>query len=242
MALVNMDDKLLGEKVQCYISDDSEDEENSNAPLKVQNTAQHNPSRPSNTGPKGVLADYDEFQKTGVMPQDQQQSESSDSELDFSDEEEIFLSYKVKKMLQYEAEKSILENQKDKKSREDFKNKTYSGTVTDLDRESYAKVVESKGYVIILLYDALDDNSIVANKALNQLAKELPHVKFCRAEQKVILDSCSNQLASSGLPCVIGNFNGDQTGAIVWPEIQEELGDDFLPEQFLSLLRERNYV
>jgi len=50
MAL-NLDDKILGEKVQCYISDDSDGEEDGTGMVRLTNTASanHNPSQ-SQTG------------------------------------------------------------------------------------------------------------------------------------------------------------------------------------------------
>lgn len=245
------DDKLLGEKVQCYISDDSDDEGDGTGFVRMTNTAtaQHNPEMPQ-TGPKGVLADYKEFQKTGEMrgplPKDASHNPSDDSDFNFSDEEEIFSSYRDTRFAQFNEEcqrnETMLESQRDSARRFEYKKLIWSENVAELDRKNYVKHVEASGHVITLLYDAFDEHSIVTNKAINQLAKELPHVKFCRAEHKVILDSCSDLLANEGLPCVIGNFNGNQIGAIVWPEIAYELGENFLPEQLLSLLRERTFI
>ncbi len=47
MAL-SLDDRLLGEKVQCFISDDEDDEkvQDGDVPLKNVATQQHNPQAP----------------------------------------------------------------------------------------------------------------------------------------------------------------------------------------------------
>ena len=154
----------------------------------------------------------------GPLPKDASHNPSDDSDFNFSDEEEIFSSYRDTRFAQFNEEcqrnETMLESQRDSARRFEYKKLIWSENVAELDRKNYVKHVEASGHgkfgvinwtrgvnrkvllVITLLYDAFDEHSIVTNKAINQLAKELPHVKFCRAEHKVILDSCSDLLSS----------------------------------------------
>ena len=45
----------------------------------------------------------------------------------------------------------------------------------------------------------------------------------------------------NGLPCLIGNYNGKTSGVIVWPDMKQELGEEFSSELLLSLIKERNF-
>ena len=53
---------------------------------------------------------------------------------------------------------------------------------------------------------------------------------------------CNFFQARNGLPCLIGNFEGRQTGALVWPDISFELGESFQPEHLESLLLEKQFL
>lgn len=241
-----MDDKLLGEKVQCYISDDSDTESDTVNQQTFRNSAtvQQCPEK-AQTGPKGVIEDYNEYQRTGEVrrPLANETSSSSGTDLESDeDADEIFRAYRANQIDRLRGAEKVLALQKDVAARQEYKSNTHTAHVIDLNEENYVETVESKGHVVMVLYDALDDNSSVVIKALTTLSRQLPHVAFCRAERRAITDACSNLLRRKGLPCVIGNYDGRQIGAIVWPEIADELGEDFGAEQFLSLLRERNFL
>jgi len=235
MAL-SLDDRLLGEKVQCYISDD-EDEgpaKNGDVPLKNVATQQHNPQAPQ-TGPKGVINDYKEFQKTGstpgqITPTDVETDEHSD--LSDLDDDEAFEEYRQQRLNEMLLTQAVITT-----------TETRSKAIYDLDADNYVEQQESSGNVVTLLYDSADQNSRVMQKAITHLAKQLPHVKFCRAERRILSTQANMDLLSQrGLPCLIGNYDGIQVGAIVWPEIVNELGEEFLPEHLFSLLRERDFL
>jgi len=248
MAL-NLDDKILGERVQCFVSDsESESESENNGDFfkpNIRTKAQTKPQKPQ-TGPKGVLADHKRFQETGKLESENSAESdcSSDSSLCISDDDEIFEKYRegrLREMNQKErvrlAEQKILAMEKQQELLQD-----YQGKVIQLDENNYLENVESSGKVVLLLYDIMNENSAVLNKCINVIAEKIPHVRFCRAEYQNIAQSCSRYLARNGLPCLIGNFEGRQTGALVWPDISFELGESFQPEHLESLLLEKQFL
>merc|ERR1712113_129594 len=235
-----MEDRLLGEAVQCYISDDDESEKPELT--QTQPLDQSKPPPRAQTGVKGVIEDYNEFKKFGDNYRGEQRNgkcsknvysaeiDRSDSDLDFSDEDEIFSQYRENKMKEFTT-----------KSIPKYCDTNERQHVQDLSLETYEEASNSEGTVITCLYSKSADSSKMILEHLDKIARSVPHVKFCRADRDDVLNGRTNSLLEDGLPCIIGNFNGKQFGAIVWPDMKNELGEEFDSELLLNLLKERNY-
>jgi len=225
-----MDDRLMGERVQCYISDDEEElAEQTNQLLqeKSMERERQNQQRPQ-TGVKGVLEDYHQYQNYEPK-KEQPDRESLDSDLSLSDDDdEAFQRYREARLKEMERRHS--------KATAPVK----SDLVEELNLDTYVKVAENAGHVAICIYKPSCANSTMVLRHLEHLAKSLPHVKFARANGELVLEA-SSALLKCGLPCFTGNFNGRQTQALVWLDIKNELGEEFDAELLVSLMKERRF-
>ena len=130
-----------------------------------------------------------------ITPTDVETDENSDlSDLDDDEEFEKYREQRLQQMLLTQAVITTTESR--------------SKAIFDLDAENYVEEQESSGngniyfielklitnIVVTLLYDSSDENSKVMHRAITHLARQLPHVKFCRAERRILSAQASMDL------------------------------------------------
>ena len=99
--------------------------------------------------PKGVIEDYNEYQRTGEVrrPLPNETSSSSDTDLESDeDDDEIFRAYRANQIDRIRSAEKVLALQKDVVARKEYKTNTHSAQVIELNEENYVETVESKGY------------------------------------------------------------------------------------------------
>ncbi|VDM01150.1 unnamed protein product [Schistocephalus solidus] len=255
MAL-SFDDRLLGEKVDNYCSssdehDDSEDDKSFNterAPLERPNTSL-NSSRSAQTGPKGVIEDYNRFQELQAENRRQKElmvlqlaekctmtcrpysedakAQEAEAELKAllelsEDDEEFLAAYRRKRMAELQAG---LQSLPTFNRIFDLNASTF---VTEIDNEA------SSVTVIILIYEEGVAACHSANECLKALCRAYPHIKFCRIQASSAF--MSRNFSRNGVPAVLVYKNKELIGNLI--SINKELDDSFSPEEFETFLYE----
>ncbi|KAL7063201.1 hypothetical protein AAHC03_0630 [Spirometra sp. Aus1] len=259
MAL-SFDDRLLGEKVDNYCSssdeqDDSEDGESfttERVPCDRPNVSCA-PPRSAQTGPKGVIEDYNRFQKLQAENRRQKElavlqlaekctltcrpysedikAQESEAELkallELSEDDEKFLeAYRQKRMAELQAG---LQNLPTFNRIFDLNASTF---VTEIDNEAPSVTV------IILIYEEGVAACHSANECLKVLCRAYPHIKFCRIRASSAF--MSRNFAQNGVPAILVYKNKELIGNLI--SISKELDDSFSPEEFETFLYEHGFL
>lgn len=251
-----LDDKLLGEKIHNYCSssedeggnDDSDcEEENASKPKMSKPTVIRNESPPpnasqwsgssTNTGPKGVIKDWQRFKqlenekradqererlalmkrlcitsKTSAEDEEAKKQDDFDAELDELLNDDFLLEYQKKKM----AEMLALSGRMPK-----------FGSVYALNNGiEFLNAIDSENKnvtIVIHIYEDKISACRIMNQCLNELAKEYTNVKFC----KIIGSEAgmSKHFKSSGCPALLIYKGGQIIGNFV--RLTDEFGDAF---------------
>ncbi|XP_012272794.1 phosducin-like protein [Orussus abietinus] len=265
--MATLEDKILGEKLQYYCSSSSEDEENGladDAPQEkiVQTSSQYAPGSSSwngissNTGPKGVIKDWQRFKQIEAKKRTDSEKEhlllikklsltcqytlkeekdtlmESDSELAELLADEFLLNYQKQRM------KEMLENVRRLK----FGNVIYLESADDfltaIDKENKSVTI------IIHIYEKSVPGCEAMNGCLQTLAQEYPFVKFCKILGSVA--GLSNRFKEEGVPALLSYKGGQLVGNFV--HLTDTLGEDFYStdvENFLiehGMLNDKNNV
>lgn len=194
--MATLEDKLLGEKTHCYCSsssseheDDSEDEVDSKKGETEMCKRNSEPYKwegiSTNTGPKGVIKDWQRFKQLETEKRDDQDRERSelmkklsltcdskpedDPEMaDLLVDDAFLLQYQKQRMEEMLSKKGLPTFGKlyDLKSNGDF--------LDAIDKEH-------RGVTIIIhIYESNLTSCKCMNKCLNSIAPNYPHVKFCK--------------------------------------------------------------
>lgn len=261
-----LDDKLLGEKIHNYCSSsedeggNSDAEENSGGPSsnkggavvqpapQLQPDATHWSGQATNTGPKGVIKDWQRFKqlenekreeaererldlikklsitaKTNEDDEKAKQQEMLDAELDELMNDDFLLEFQRKRMSEMLAQSGRLPT---------------FGTLQHLERGDQlldAVDQEQKSVTIILhIYDERIKTCKTLNTCLQALAKEYDHVKFCKIQSNAA--GMSLKFKQHGLPALLVYKNGQVIGNFI--RVSDELGDEFFSSDVESFLIE----
>ncbi|KAG5682080.1 hypothetical protein PVAND_011462 [Polypedilum vanderplanki] len=256
---MNLEDKILGEKAQYYCS--SSEDEDANEPVvcrdeatapTLQNNMSHFTNNSTNTGPKGVIKDWQRFKQLETEKRQNQELErlelmkklsitSKTAEEDKKQKEQEEMDAELEELMN---EESLLEFQK-KRMLEMFEmsgNIRKFGTVIALttgDEFLQAIDAENKNVTIIIhIYEEKYRACRTMNTCLNKLAADYPCVKFCK-----ILSNATNlskNFKTNALPTLLIYKNGQIIGNFI--RLSDELGDDFFASDIENFLIEHSLL
>lgn len=260
--MATLDDKLLGGKIHNYC--DSSDEEGGRdsdndgserkaAPApepepQLSTDSMHWNGTSANTGPKGVIKDWQRFKqletekreeaererlalikklsisaRTAAEDDKAKQDEEFDQELAELMSDDFLLEFQRKRMAEMLAISGRLP------TFGDLINLQSSDQLLDaIDTEQ--KVVT----IILHIYDERVTACKVLNTCLEQLAKEYAHVKFCKINGSVA--GMSTRFKQHGLPALLIYKDGQVIGNFI--RVSDELGDEFFASDVESFLIE----
>lgn len=250
--MATLDDKLLGEKLHYYCSS-SEDEGEDKEP------SEQCPAPPissdgggaSNTGPKGVIKDWQRYkqlereeradqeaEKRALVKRlaltcrtDKEDQEAKKREENLEDEFEALLDDDLLQTFIKKRMQEMVENQSAASSKK-FGNilelATAEDFLTAIDKE------DSAVSVIIYIYENDVAGCNTSFKCLKLIAQEYRHVKFCRIRASSV--PLSKQFKDSGVPAIQGWRGGELLASLV--RITDTLGEDFVMSDLESYLIE----
>ncbi|XP_071544190.1 phosducin-like protein [Panulirus ornatus] len=266
--MATLEDRILGEKLQYYCSssededdeeDEEKDEENTQTSLK---DAKIPPMEPelrnwegssTNTGPKGVLKDWQRFKQLESEKRKEQEREcimlakkltlTCRSHLD--DEKEKENQNKEEEDVDVLIDEEFLRQYISKRMEEMMahtSNKAQFGRLIALENgESFLDAIdkEEEGVTIIVhIYDQEALGCEAMNGCLMCLAQEYPHVKFCQLQASAA--GVSSHFKVTGLPALLVYKGGQMMGNFV--RLTDEFGDDFYATDVESFLIEHGML
>nr|SVE93107.1 EOG090X08Y3 [Moina brachiata] len=266
--MATLDDKLLGEKLHYYCSSSSEsegeDDENDNgntAPTQqTQNQASSSngdkyrwDGTSTNTGPKGVMKDFQRFKQLEREHREEQKDELAKLAKKFSitcrtnaeDEKAKSEEDKVEEELADLMDDDFIQEYL-KQRMQEMLNKESSrrkfGRVHALANcEQFLAAVDEEDKfitVVVLLYEPISPGCTNAVKAIEGLANGYPHIKFCSVRPSLI--SMSINFKMGGVPALLAYKGGQLVGNFV--RLTDELGQEFESSDLESYLIEHGVI
>lgn len=260
-----LEDKILGEKQQYYCSSSSEDEENDSGESDKEDnnvkcgedTAKYAvPSysewdgTSSNTGPKGVIKDWQRYKQLEAEKRAMQEEERLQLIKKLSltcrsalDEEKEKLNETDPELADLLVDEFLLEYQRQRmKEMLAQAEKLSFGKVIDLETtDQFLHAIDEEDKSVTVIVHIYQDNipgCEAMDGCLVSLAKEYPHVKFCR-----ILGSTtglSTQFKKSGVPALLVYKKGQLIGTFV--RVTDHLGIDFYSSDVETFLVEHGML
>ncbi|XP_023227436.1 phosducin-like protein isoform X2 [Centruroides sculpturatus] len=263
--MATLDDKLLGEKLHYYCSsdeeiDDDEDSNNDDDETTLIRTAKFNSSdynewegSSTNTGPKGVIKDWQRYKQLENEKRDEQEREKLElfkklsltcrSNLD--DEQAKQKEEEIEKDLQELMNDEFLKEYMQKRMEEMMKsvqNKTKFNALYNLKNgQEYLEAIEKEKptvTIVIHIYTADIPGCEAMNGCLQCLAQEYPSVKFCRLEASSA--GMSKHFENYGVPALLVYKGGQLIGNFV--RLTDEFGDDFYAGDVENFLLEHGML
>ncbi|OQV24436.1 putative Phosducin-like protein [Hypsibius exemplaris] len=287
--MTTLDDKLLGEKLHYYCSssedeeegatkkggnssdkDRDEDESSSSsrtaatpAPSKLkfipESAIRENEGYSTNTGPKGVIRDWQRFKQLESEKRQQQEEERlmlakklSATTRSHLEEERDKQKGKSKPPAAASAaaagdsDDEVMAEYLEKRMKELIRSRKKScnvfGRIFELDSADAfldsADNVSKTALVLILLYEDRAPGCASMKNALQYLATEYPTVKFCQVKSSKL--NVSMKFKTSGLPALLAYRNGDLVGNYV--DLVKEFGEEIYGSDVESFLIEHGVL
>ncbi|XP_076047034.1 phosducin-like protein 1 [Oratosquilla oratoria] len=269
--MATLDDRLLGEKLQYYVSssedeDDDDDEENSErekgkSSLRGASILQPAPDikdwegSSTNTGPKGVLKDWQRYKQLETEKRKEQEREkielakklslSCRSHLEDEKEKEKQRKEEEGEEVDRLIDEAILRQYIAKRMEEMMGNvslRAQFGRLLDLDNgEDFLAAVDQEKKdvtVIIHIYEKGAAGCEAMTGCLRCLSEEYPNVKFCQLLAAKAGVSAHFQV--TGVPALLVYKGGQMVGNFV--ALTGEFGDDFYATDVESFLIEHGML
>ena len=237
--MATLDDKLLGEKLHYYCSS-SEDEGGSDTEEGGSSRAAPAPApapgpgawdgSSANTGPKGVLKDWQRFKQLETEMREEAEVERMNlaqrlaltCKSDNDEEQDKKKEENVDRELEELLDDGFLESYMQQRMQEMIERTQNTtkrfGTVKPLDTgESFLTAVDQedvKVTVIILVYEPQGPGCVAMQGCLDCLAQEHPGVKFCKILSTAA--GLSRHFKSSGVPALIIYRAGQSVSKLKW--------------------------
>jgi len=261
--MCTLDDKLLGEKVHNYCSssegedDDEEDNRGKGGDDGSDSVGTAPPAAPPagrkyNTGPKGVLADYQHFKEmearnrkekvdrdnqiakncmTARSHAEEQAEKDALEEID-DDDEEFLESYRQQRMNEIAETYNKANNPNASKS---------FGNVIELVKDTFLDAIDNEHElvtVVVLIMENTRTGCRKVHAAFTELAPMYPSSKFCVITAAEI--GTSLKFKMEALPAILVYKNGDVIGNFV--RLCEDLGNDVCVSDLESFLMEHGML
>ncbi|CAF0747205.1 unnamed protein product [Didymodactylos carnosus] len=271
--MVTLDDRILGEKLQNYCSSSSEDEDDS--PSKSDDEKQTNcrgskfipdaelesyrsqSNFTENTGPKGVIKDWQRFKQLETENRNNQEKEKAElikklslscrSHLDEERDQERQKNEAAKDDLDdefFDAEDEFLKEYRAKLMNEiqhRISNAPRFGKVIQLTRDEYTHAIDKENKnvtVVVHIYEESKPACKTMNTCFHVLAEQYSLVKFCRIQASDA--ELSRKFIATGCPAILVYREGKILGNFV--SLTNEFGDEFYPSDIENLLLENNLL
>lgn len=262
--MATLEDKILGNPIENYCSSDEgenndsgDDGENSNSKEDPTITEESN-SLPKwsgtaeNTGPKGVISDWQRFKqlenenrekqereklelfkklsitaKTTAEDEKAREQEEIDAEFAELMSDDILLQFQKRRMMEMFDKTG--------------KPLTFGKVVSILNADEFLNAVD-KEHKLTTVVIHIFENNVNACKAMNKclvtVAKAYPMVKFCKIIGSVA--GMSRHFKASGVPALLVYKAGQIIGNFV--RISDELGNDFYPSDVENFMIEHGML
>lgn len=259
-----LEDKILGEKLHYYCSS-SEDEENNSGDSDKESEEEKGirgepeVSEPSfsqwdgtasNTGPKGVIRDWQRYKQLQAEKREMQEKERLELIKKLSitcrsslDEEKDKLTETDPELAELLADEFLLEYQRQRMKEMLAKaEKLRFGKVINLDSaEQFLEAIDNEDKsvtVIVHIYEPSIPGCEAMNGSLISLAKDYAHVKFCKILGSVA--GLSRHFKRDGVPALLIYKGGQIVGNFV--RVTDHLGDDFFQPDVEAFLIEHGML
>ncbi|XP_012227053.1 phosducin-like protein [Linepithema humile] len=260
-----LEDKILGEKLHYYCSSSSEDEENDSGESDkeyddvkyTEDNAQYvTPSysewdgTSSNTGPKGVIKDWQRYKQLEAEKREAREKEKLQliKKLSLScrsalDEEKEKLNETDPDLANLITDKFLLKYQRQRMKEMLAKaEKLCFGKVIDLQSaDQFLEAIDEEDKsvtVIVHIYESNVPGCEAMNGCLVSLAEDYPHVKFCTILGSIA--GLSKQFKKFGVPALLVYKKGQVIGNFV--HMTEHLGIDFYSSDVEAFLIEHGML
>ncbi|KAF8787236.1 phosducin-like protein isoform X2 [Argiope bruennichi] len=262
--MTTLDDKLLGEKTHYYCSSSSESEDDSDkeeekparesAPKFIPTQElNHWEGSSTNTGPKGVIKDWQRYKQLESERREEQEAErlalikklsltcqsANDEEKSRQEQEE--LDAELKDLF----DDKILEEFKQihmQQMMEKHCKQSHFGTVFQIQSgQEYLDAVdqaEKTTAVVIYIYSGNEKSCKLMYHCFEELAVEYPEVKFCCVEVSVA--GLSRHFERRGVPAILIYKSGNLVGNFI--RVTDELGDEFVTSDVENYLLEHGML
>jgi len=254
--MATLDDKLLGEKLQYYVSESESEDENEIAVVKndlsIDSNNTHWSGTSVNTGPKGVVEDWQKFKQMQV----ELRGENEKQKLELAKKLSMTVgTYKddLKREEEDELEREMAELMNDDILLQFQKKRMLEMLTTSGELKEFGKVFEINSptefldciekenrhtIIIIHVYDKYIVSCKEINKCLDVLAPEHKMTKFC----KILCSTTgmSYNFRENGLPAILVYKSGILIGNFV--QITKEMGDDIFPSDLENYLIEKDIL
>lgn len=258
--MATLEDKILGEKLHNYCSSSedeadsgSEDESPKNVPSEPVALPEPNKweGTATNTGPKGVIKDWQRFKQLESekraeqerekillmkkltltcrtsLDDDREKAAENDPDLAELLDDEFLLEYQKQRM-----QEMLLINDHTHKFSMVFNLKSGQEFLDAIDKEKQGVTI------VVHIYEENIEACHVMNSCFDDLCVEYPSVKFC----KIIGSKAgmSKHFKLSGVPALLVYKSGQLVGNFV--RITDDLGNDFTPEEVQGFLIEHGML
>lgn len=260
--MTTLEDKLLGEKAHCYCSSSESEGEKSddeNSVKEVVTEAEFVPppdpykweGSSTNTGPKGVMKDWQRFKQLEMEKRAEQEKErqaliqklslTCKSALEEEAEKNADVDPEVAELL---SDEFLLQFQKQRMEEMMAKLATLPifGKVLNLkDGQEFLDAVDKEDKAVTIVVHIYEENvpgCEAMNGSLISLSQDYQQVKFCKMIGSVA--GISKRFKISGVPALLVYKAGQLVGNFV--RVSEELGNDFFSEDVESFLLEHGML
>lgn len=275
--MTTLDDKLLGEKLHNYCSSsESEDDEKGGEENKdVRKTGKKSTMKfipdseikeeetwkgiATNTGPKGVIKDWQRFKQLEHEKNQENEQEKRNlvKKLAMTCKSADLDEHLQKENLPKQAQKVSIEDLEDDLMEDAFfqeyikkkfmeMNKKLTnlpkfGKVRELVNDTFLSEIDNehqKVKILIHIYDQKIPECRLMNECLDQIAKDYLVVKFCKIRSTEI--NLSEKFRKIGCPALLIYQNGELIGNFV--KMNDEFGDEFCASDVENFLLEQGYL
>lgn len=246
--MATLDDKLLGEKLHNYCSSSDEEEvEEVNADSSVPVPTSEGSS--SNTGPKGVLKDWQRYKQLETERREEAQAEkiALAKKLNFScktareeDEEkerERIIEEELEEILNDDYMQEYMQRRMNEMIKSGKPQKKFGKVVNLHDGQQFLDAIDDEEKtcsVIILIYEANIEACQTMLGCIKCLAQDYPSVKFCQIAGSAA--GLSKHFMVSGVPALLIYRAGQLLASFV--SLTDQLGENFYATDVESFLIE----
>lgn len=253
--MATLEDKILGNKVHNYCSsseDEGDDEVEVAAEPKLTPDTTHWTGSAENTGPKGVINDWQRYKQLENEKREEKEREKlqllkslsitskTKAEDDLLKEEEE-LDPEIRDLMRDEMLLQFQKQRMVEMMANSAKPSTFKHVFNLSTGDDFLNAVDKEAkYTTVIIH--IHENQVKACRTMNTcietLAMEYPQVKFCR-----MLSSCagmSRNFKRGGVPALLVYKAGQMIGNFV--RLSDEFGDDFFPSDVESFLIEHAMI
>ncbi|CAG0888527.1 unnamed protein product [Darwinula stevensoni] len=262
--MATLEDKLLGEKLEYYCSSsESDGEHDSDAEFESINKSGPNPAsavveKPdigrwegisTNTGPKGVIKDWQRYKQLETERRAEQDKERLDlikrlsltcrSTLD--DEKAKEEDEEIQKLLEDSFLETYIQKRMEEMMIQSNSMPTFGKVITLSSGSEFLDAIEKEDKnvtVVIHLYEEHSEACRAMSGSLMCIAQEYPQVKICQLRASSV--GVSPQFKSYGVPAILVYKGGNLMATFV--SLTQEFGDDFFANEVEGFLIEHGVL